>query len=122
MSLIITGICNKAGQRIHVLSRITSCILLNKQRLLMKILTECQFHFCPLIRMFHSRRLNNKINNVHKNALKIVYSDYKSTFQELLDKDTSFSVHYRNIQSLAIERYKHIIALSPTNYRESFQN
>ena len=122
MSLIITGICNKGGQRIHVLSRITSCISLNKQRLLMKTLTEFQFNFCPLIWMFHSKRLNNKINNVHKNALRIVYSDYKSTFQELLNKDTSFSVHHKNIQSLATEIYKHIIALSPANYRESFQN
>ena len=88
----------------------------------MKTLTEFQFNFCPLIWMFHSRRLNNKMNNVHKNALRIVYSDYKSTFQELLNKDTYFSVHHKNIQSLATEIYKHIIALSPANYRESFQN
>ena len=52
--------------------------------------------------MFHSRRLNKKINNVHEKALRIVYSDYKSTFQELVDKDVSFSVHHRNIQTLAI--------------------
>ena len=86
----------------------------------MKTLTEFQFNFCPLIWMFQSKRLNNKINNVHKNALRIVYSDYKSTFQELLNKDTYFSVHHKNIQSLATEIYKHIIA--PANYRESFQN
>ena len=32
----ITNICNKASQKIHVLSRITSYMSLNKQRLLMK--------------------------------------------------------------------------------------
>ena len=40
----------------------------------------------------------------------------KSTFQEiqeLLDKDASFSVHHRNIQTLAIEIYKHIHGFSP---------
>ena len=63
--------------------------------------------------MFHSKRLNNKINNVHEKALRIVYSDYKSTFQELLDKVASFSVHHRNIQNLAIKIYKHIHGLSP---------
>ena len=55
---------------------------------------------CPLIWMFHSRRLNNK--TTHEKVLRIVYSDYKSTFQELLDKDASCSVH-RNVQTLAIE-------------------
>ena len=71
--------------------------------------------------MFHSRRLNNKINNVHEKALGIVYSDYKSTFQELLDKDASFSVHHRNIQTLVIEIYKHIHGLSPAIKGEDFK-
>ena len=56
--------------------------------------------------MFHSKNLNNKINNVHEKTLRIVYSDYKSTFQELLDKDASFSARYRNNQALSIEIYK----------------
>ena len=34
----ITDICNKASQKIHVLSRITSYMSLNKRRLLMKTL------------------------------------------------------------------------------------
>ena len=91
----ITDTCTKASQKIHVLSRITSYMSLNKRRLLMRTFVESQFNYCSLIWMFHSRRLNNKINNVHKKALRIVYSDYKSTFQELLDKDASFSVHHR---------------------------
>ena len=66
----------------------------------MKMFVESQFNYCPLIWMFHSRRLNNKINNVHEKALRIAYYDYKSTFQELLDKDASFSVHHRNIQTI----------------------
>ena len=63
-------ICNKASQKIHVLSRTTSYMLLNKGRLLMETFVESQFNYCPLIWMFHSRLQNNKINNVHKNAVK----------------------------------------------------
>ena len=63
--------------------------------------------------MSHSRTLNNKINRLHERALKIVHSDYKSSFNTLLKKDGSFSIHHRNIQSLAIETYKFLHGLSP---------
>ena len=36
-----------------------------------------------------------------------------STFKELLEKDNSVSVHYRNIQALAIEMYKVVNGMSP---------
>ena len=39
--------------------------------------------------------------------------DYKSVFQELLDKNASFSGCQSNIQTLAIEICKHIHGLSP---------
>ena len=56
-----------------------------------------------------------------KKTLRIVYSDYKSTFQELLDKGASFSVHHRDIQTLAIEIYQHIHGLSPAIMGEVFK-
>ena len=55
---------------------------LNKWRFLMKTFIESHFNYFPLMWMFLSRLLNNKINNVHQKALRIVYSDYKSIFQE----------------------------------------
>ena len=53
--------------------------------------------------MFRSRGLNNKINRIHERALRITYKDKSSTFQELLEKGNSVSIHHRNIQKLAIE-------------------
>ena len=67
----ITGICHKASQKIHVLSRITSYMSLNRPRLLMKTYVESQFNYCPLICVFHSRRLNNKIRNVQEKHLEL---------------------------------------------------
>ena len=64
--------------------------------------------------MFHSRTINNKINRLHERALRIAYSDFKSSFEGLPMKDNSFSIHKRNIQSLAIEIYKLLNGLSPS--------
>ena len=44
----------------------------------------------------------------------IVYSDFKSSFEGLLMKEKSFSIHERNIQSLTIEFYKFLNGLSPS--------
>ena len=79
----------------------------------MKSFICSQFGYCPLVWMFHSRQLNNRINRLHERALRIVYKDNASSFEELLTKDESFTVHDRNIQTLAIELYKVAYHLSP---------
>ena len=99
-------ICLKAGRKLSALTRIVQYLSFKKKRMLLKSFFESQFNYCPLIWMFHSRTVNNKINQLHERALRLVYNDYDSTFNELLEKDGSVSIHHRNIHSLAIEMYK----------------
>ena len=63
--------------------------------------------------MFHSRKLNSKINRLQERSLRIIYDDDKSSFEELLNKDGSLTIHHRNIQGLAIDMYKVRNNLSP---------
>ena len=72
----------------------------------MKAFFMIQFSYFPLIWMFQSTKLNNKISKLHERCLRIVYSDNPASFQELLETDNSVSVHHRNIQVLATELYK----------------
>ena len=69
----------------------------------MKAFIESQFNYFSLIWMFHSRTMNNKMNRILEKALRLVYSNYSSNYDELLKKGGSFSIHERNIQTLAIE-------------------
>ena len=83
---------------------------LEKCRTLTKAFIQSQFNYCPLIWMLHSRTLNKKINRIHETASRTVYSDYNSSFNELLDKDGFFTIHQRNVQSLVLEVYKYLLA------------
>ena len=116
----VSSICSKASKMLHALGRIASFMSFNKHRTLMKAFIESQFNYCPLIWMFHSRTMNNKINRIHERALRLVYSDHVSSFDELLKKDRSFSIHHRNIQGLAIELYKFFHGLSPSNTKNYY--
>ena len=86
----------------------------------MKSFVTSQFGYCPLIWMFHSRRLNNKINSIPEIALRITYQDHISTFQELLNKGNSISIHHRNLLVLATKMFKIHRGLSPDILREIF--
>ena len=55
-----------------------------------------------------------KINKLHERSLRILYKDDSSSFNELLKKDKSVTMHVRNIQLLAIEMYKVNNNLSPS--------
>ena len=102
----ITSLCRKAGKKLYVLARLSHFMCTNKKRILMKAFIESQFSYCPLIWMFHSTSVNNKINHLHERSLRIVYKNNISSFEYLLKNDRSFTIHHRNIQSIAIELFK----------------
>ena len=62
----------------------------------MKAFIESLFNYFPLIWMFHSRTMSNKINRIHEKALRLVYFNYSFNFNELLKQDGSFSIHNKN--------------------------
>ena len=113
--------CNKAGKKLNALIRLCNILPFEKRRLLMKAFVNSQFSYSPLLGLFHSRKLNNKINLIHYRALKFVYQDFTSTFQELLTMDNSVSVHHRNLQYLAIELFKVNTEIAPFLLNEIFQ-
>ena len=82
---------------------------------------KAQFNYYPIIWMFHSSCLNNKINKLHESCLRMIYNDKISNFEELLNKDNSVSIHHSNIHALAIEMYKVANDMSPDIMNEVFK-
>ena len=115
-----TELCEKASRKLHTLSRVSKFMNFKQWRLVMRSFISSQFGYCPLVWMFHSRKFNNRINSIHERSLGVVYDDKVSSLEELLIKDSSFTTHERNIQTLAIELYKVVHGLSPEIIKHVF--
>ena len=65
---------------------------IQKRKTVIKSPVTSRFVYCPLIWMFNSRSLNNKINSIRDSrALRSTHQDNRSTFQDLVKmKETLF--------------------------------
>ena len=70
--------------------------------------------------MFHSCNLNNKINRIHKRALRLVYQNNLS-FSEFVNSDNSVAVHQKNLQVLVTEIYQVRNGIAPEIMKDIFE-
>ena len=90
-------------EKLHALARVASYMDLSKKRMLMNAFFYSQFNYCPLIWVCHSGKLYHKVNRLHEKCLRIIYNGNTSSYEELLSKDGSVSIHYKNLQKLVLE-------------------
>ena len=99
----VTNLLKKSNQKLHASMRISKFLREDKLKLIIRAFIESQFNYCPLLWMYHSRTLNNKINKFLERALLVVYKNDNLSFQQLLEKDNSIKIHDRNLKKLAVE-------------------
>ena len=58
----VASLCKKASQKLNALTRVAQYMNLAQRRSIMKAFICSQFGYCPLVWMFHSRKINNRIN------------------------------------------------------------
>ena len=93
----------------------------DQRRLILNSFITSHFSYCLIGCMFYSRKLHERINHIRERALRIVYKDFNSSFQELLTENSSLNIHHRNLQKLVTEIFKVKNGLSPELINDVFE-
>ena len=71
--------------------------------------------------MFHSRKLNARISSLHERDLRVVYKYSDSSFEELIRRDSSQTLHQQNLQNLMTEIFKAKTGIAPELMKGVFE-
>ena len=68
--------------------------------------------------MLSRKKLLDKIENLHKRTLRLLLSDYVSSYEQLLEKSGECNINIRRLRFLCIEIYKTVNDLIPSYMKE----
>jgi hypothetical protein len=110
---LIFNECKKAVQQLNILKRIGKNLSKLNRSINFYTFIFSNFNFCPLSRHLCSEKNTKKIEKVQERALRFVYFDYTSSYDELLVKVKLPSLHVRRTRLMAIETFKIINGIVP---------
>ena len=85
---------------------------------LFKSFIQSNFNYCPLVWHFCSKANTEKLEKLQYRALRIVFNDYISSYESLLNKVNLPTLHINRLRCIATETYKCINNMSPEYLRD----
>ena len=63
--------------------------------------------------MFAGKTSINKIFEIHRRTLQIIYNDYQKSYDEVLDINKDVNIHQKHLRLLAFQVFKSIMHVNP---------
>ena len=109
----ISNLCRKAGQRLNVMKRLSPFLSrLNKLTIFYTFILS-NFNDCPLAWHFCSENNSRKLDKIQERALRFVYEDFDSSYEERLNKAKIPTLYVRRLRTMALETFKILNNMSP---------
>ena len=109
----ISNLCRKAGQQLNALKRLSPILSrLNKLTIFHTFILS-NFNYCRLAWHFCSESNSKKLEKIQERALRFVYDDFKSTYEELLNRANIPCLHIKRIRTMAVETFCILNDMSP---------
>ena len=110
----ISTICRKASQKLNIIKSLGPYLNRLKKFTIFHTFILCNFKLCPLAWHFCTKKNSKKIEKVQERALRFVYEDHNSSYDNLLKNAKVPSLQIRRMRTMALETFKIMNKLSPS--------
>ena len=117
----ISNLCKKAAAQLNVLKRLKSFIGCKEKRILVQSFVYSNFDYCPLVWYFSSSKSLQKIEKLQERALRFLYNDHTSSYNDLLSKSDKCTMLIARQRVLCIEIFKTVKQLNPQFMQNVFK-
>ena len=102
----VLNICKKASRQLNVLKRIGTHLTKLGKLTIYYFFIMSNFNYCPLVWHFCGETNTKKIEKIQERALRFIYNEYTSRYEDLLCKSKLPSLKVRRLRTFALEVFK----------------
>ena len=99
----ISAICKKAAKQLNALKRLGNFLNISQPKVLAQSFIMANSNYCPVVWHFCSAKDKHKVEKMQERTLRFVYSDYCSSYSDLLDKVETCTLELRWIHFICTE-------------------
>ena len=116
----IKDVSRKAGAQLNVLNRLSKYLDFEGRMCIFRCFILSQFNYCALVWHFCGQVNSNKLERIQYRALRFVFMDFCSSYDELLNRANLTSLEVGRKRMLLKEVYKATNGMSPEILRDLF--
>ena len=117
----IDELCKKASRSLNVLKRFSTILSLTNRKRIYHTFICSQFNYCSIVWHFSSKRKIKMMEKIQERALRFVYNDFNSDYNDLLTRINKDSLHCQRLKAILVFVYKCVHNLGPVYLNSLFE-
>lgn len=129
----VTNISKKASRQLNVMKRLGHCLNKLAKVTMYHSFVLSNFNYCPLTWSFTNETNLKKLEKIQERALRFIYHDKSSSYEDLLEQSGFPSLKIRRMRTIAIEAFKitqkkcpeylqDLLSIKESNYNFRYSN
>ena len=102
-------------------NRISNYLDESARRIIYNSFVSSNFNYCLFVWHFCAVTDGNKIEKIQERCLRIIYKDYESSYDRLLDRENTTKLAISRLRILILEVFKSIHRLNPKCISDLFE-